>query len=107
VTPGADQVRPVRERWNLLYRLAAKYPFGDLEVHGMPFFHREHYHGTRSSNPLGKENPRKMNPMEIRSGFAPNPPSWGLHDESLLGVPAGPPDVLQEPEVPWTRPNTP
>ena len=69
--------------WNdidLHRRLTRKYRWDDLEYHGMPIFHLEHY-GKRKKGT--KELKRKANPQLEPTAFAPNPQNWGLADYAL------------------------
>lgn len=62
-------------------RLKMKYRFGgDLENHGMCFYHLEHYGATRI---LAIENPRQANPMTYPVEMAPNDANWGLATETF------------------------
>ncbi|UCD77651.1 MAG: hypothetical protein JSW26_19850, partial [Desulfobacterales bacterium] len=65
-------------------RLATKYKWEDLLLHGIRIFHLEHY-VNRFENYIN-ENPRKKNPYIEPTCMAPNPDNWGLKDHNLIFV---------------------
>lgn len=68
-------------------RLKMRYRFGgDLESHGMEFYHLEHY----STRNMSVENPRKTNPMVYPSRMQANDTSWGLANSGLTAEPLNP-----------------
>ncbi len=89
-------------------RLASKYRWDDLELHGMKMFHLEHY--ADRFKDYTKENPRKANAQVEPTCFAPNPENWGLADHTLhyldgygIEVPA---EATQSPSRKYARFNT-
>lgn len=82
-TRGWDE-RLIYWGWNDIdwhKRLCSRYVWDDLECHGLPIFHLEHYVDRFKTHE--QENPRKYNPREEPASFAPNPENWGLRDHKL------------------------
>lgn len=82
-TRGWDE-RLIYWGWNDIdwhKRLCSRYVWDDLECHGLPIFHLEHYADRFKTHE--QENPRKYNPREEPTSFAPNPDNWGLNDYTL------------------------
>lgn len=66
-------------------RLHMRYKFGgDLDDHGMKFFHLEHY----STRKMSESNPRKANPLVQPATFAVNDANWGLANYKITETPS-------------------
>lgn len=65
------------------YRLLERYTYGgDLDDHGLKFYHLEHYARIDGVRNMGIENPRKAN-TKLGSLFQVNDVNWGLGEFDL------------------------
>ena len=63
---------------DLYLRITQRYPWIDLDNHGVHLFHIEHYpHRTSGAQT------RKMNPMEVPTSFSTENSHWGFADSEL------------------------
>lgn len=75
---------------DLYLRITQRYPWIDLDNHGVHLFHIEHY-PHRSSG----AQTRKMNPMEVPTSFSTGNSKWGFADTELAIASA--PDSIHSP----------
>jgi hypothetical protein len=68
---------------DLYLRVTQRYPWVDLDNHGVHLFHIEHYPHRNTGAQT-----RKMNPMEVPASFSTNNPNWGFAETELQVVTA-------------------